>query len=136
MELVNEMYAFIGEGKDVTEADAAVFTAASRSVVLLLSPAVPHITEELWEALGQPPSVVTASWPAWDKELAREDEITIVVQVNGKVRGRLTVGADAADEEIRKRALDDEKVKDYIAGKDIKNVVVVPRKLVNIVVIQ
>ncbi len=136
MELVNEMYAFIGEGKDVTPADAAVFTAASRSVVLLLSPAVPHITEELWEALGQPPSVVTATWPAWDKELAREDEITIVVQVNGKVRGRLTVGADAADEEIRKRALDDEKVRGYIEGKDIKNVVVVPRKLVNIVVIQ
>jgi leucyl-tRNA synthetase len=136
MELVNEMYAFIGEGKDVSPADASVFTSASRSVVLLLSPAVPHIAEELWEALGQPPSVVTASWPAWDKELAREDEITIVVQVNGKVRGRLIVGADAADEEIRKRALDDEKVKGYIEGKDIKNVVVVPRKLVNIVVIQ
>ncbi len=136
MELVNEMYAFIGEGKDVTPADAAAFTAAGKSIVLLLSPAVPHVTEELWEALGQPPSVVTASWPVWDDELAREDEITIVVQVNGKVRGRVTVGADAADEEIRKRALDDEKVRDYIEGKDIKNVVVVPRKLVNIVVIQ
>jgi len=136
MELVNEMYSFIGEGKDVAPADAAVFNDACKSVVLLLSPAVPHITEELWEALGQPPSVVGASWPTWDEKLAREDEITIVVQVNGKVRGRLVVGAGAADEEIRGKALEDEKVKGYIEGKEIKNVVVVPRKLVNIVVAQ
>jgi leucyl-tRNA synthetase len=136
MELVNEAYAFIGEGKDVTNADAAVFRDAVMNAVLLLSPAVPHITEELWEALGQRPSIVSVPWPAWDEELAREGEITIVVQVNGKVRGRLVVGADAADEDIRQRALSDEKVKGYIAGKDIKNVVVVPRKLVNIVVIQ
>jgi leucyl-tRNA synthetase len=136
MELVNEMYTFIGEGKDVTPADAAVFTDASMNAVLLLSPGVPHIAEELWEALGHAPSIVRAPWPTWDEELAREDEITIVVQVNGKVRGRLLVSADTGDEEIRRLALADEKVKGFIGTKDIKNVVVVPRKLVNIVVIQ
>jgi leucyl-tRNA synthetase len=136
MELVNEMYSFISEGTDVARAEAAVFAHAGESAVLLLSPAVPHIAEELWEALGRTPSVVTAAWPKWDEELAREDEITIVVQVNGKVRGRVVVGADTGDEEIRRLALADEKVRGYVEGNDIKNVVVVPRKLVNIVVTQ
>jgi leucyl-tRNA synthetase len=136
MELVNEAYSFMGEDKNVSAADAAVFAAAARNAVLLLSPAVPHIAEELWEALGQRPSIVKAPWPTWDEELAKEDEITIVVQVNGKVRGRLVVAAGAADEKIRELALADEKVQGYVAGKVIKNVVVVPKKLVNIVVIQ
>ncbi|MBN2225473.1 MAG: leucine--tRNA ligase [Deltaproteobacteria bacterium] len=136
MELLNEMYAFVGQGKDVGPADAAVFRDAGMKAVLLLSPAVPHIAEELWGVLGQKPSIVTVPWPVWDEELAKSDEITIVVQVNGKVRGRLSVGADASDEEIRERAISDEKVTGYITGKEIKNVIVVPKKLVNIVVIQ
>jgi leucyl-tRNA synthetase len=136
MELLNEMYVFIGQNKDVGPADAAVFRDAGMKAVLLLSPAVPHIAEELWGVLGQKPSIVTVPWPVWDEELAKADEITIVVQVNGKVRGRLSVGAGVSDEEIRERALSDEKVTGYITGKEIKNVIVVPKKLVNIVVIQ
>jgi leucyl-tRNA synthetase len=134
MELVNEMYAFVGENAQVTGADAAVFLEAAESAVLLLSPAVPHITEELWELLGRAPSVVREAWPSFDEALAREGEITIVVQVNGKVRSRLMVGAETPDEKIRELALADDKVKGHIEGKAIRNVVVVPKKLVNIVV--
>ena len=118
----------------MSEKDALVFADALEKSVVLLSPAVPHIAEELWEALGHTPSVVQVSWPEYDEDLAREEEITIVVQVNGKVRSRLSVDADAEDDRIRELALADDKVKKYTDDKDIRKVVVVPKKLVNIVV--
>jgi leucyl-tRNA synthetase len=134
MELVNEMYSFTGETQETGGADAAVFKEAAEAAVLLLSPAVPHISEELWEILGHRPSIVREKWPTFDERLAKEDEITIVLQVNGKVRGRLVVGAQTPDGAIRELALADEKVIGFIGGKDIQKVVVVPKKLVNIVV--
>ncbi len=134
MELVNEMYAFTADTQPIGGADAAVFKEAAEAAVLLLSPAVPHISEELWEILGHRPSIVREKWPTFDERLAKEDEITIVVQVNGKVRGRLLVGAQTPDDEIKQQALADEKVMGFIEGKDIQKVVVVPKKLVNIVV--
>jgi len=137
MELINEVYGFLAANEErdaVSKSDAQIFADALEKSVLLLSPAVPHITEELWEALGHEPSIVQAPWPEFDAELAKEDEITIVVQVNGKVRSRLTVEANAGDDRIRELALADEKVKKYTDGMNIKKVVVVPKKLVNVVV--
>ncbi len=137
MELVNEMYTFaskIGDERNLSDSDALVFRESAEAAILLLSPAVPHIAEELWEAVGNEPSVVNVPWPVYDEELAREEEITIVVQINGKVRSRLVVGAGISEEKVKEKALMDEKVKRYTDDAEIKKMIVVPEKLVNIVV--
>ncbi|MBN1571944.1 MAG: leucine--tRNA ligase [Deltaproteobacteria bacterium] len=137
MELVNEMYVFIskmGEDRKLSDSDTLVFKESVEKAILLLSPAVPHIAEELWEAVGNAPSVVNVSWPVYDEGLAREEEITIVVQINGKVRSRLVVGAGLSEEKVKEKALMDEKVKKYIEDAEIKNMIVIPEKLVSIVV--
>jgi len=100
--------------------------------VLLLSPYAPHIAEELWEKLGRKPSLAYMPWPKYVEALLVETTITVVVQVNGKVRDRLDVPADITKEDLEKLALANEKVKESITGKQIKKVVVVPGKLVNI----
>jgi leucyl-tRNA synthetase len=105
-----------------------------RSLVLLLAPFAPYLAHELWEMLGENGSLLRARWPKYDPELAKEEEIEIPVQVNGKLRGRVVVPADAGDELVRERALADEKVKTAIAGKQIVKVIIVPAKLINIVV--
>jgi len=134
MELVNEAYAALPDIDEKNVSEALAFKEAIEAAVILLSPAVPHITEELWEALGNEPSVITVPWPTYDETLAKENEITIVVQVNGKVRGRLLIPAQTPDDETKAKALDDDGVKKYIDNKSIIKVVVVPKKLVNIVI--
>ena len=104
-----------------------------RKFVLLLAPFAPYLAHELWEMLGEKESLLRAPWPKYDPELAREEEIEIPVQVNGKLRGRIVVPAGASDELIRERALAEDKIKAAIAGKNFK-VIVVPGKLVNLVV--
>jgi leucyl-tRNA synthetase len=102
--------------------------------VLLLAPFAPHLAEELWRALGHPQTLAYEPWPAYDLALTRADTIEVPVQVNGKVRAKLTVPADIDDDALREAALNDPKVKELIAGKPVRKVIVVPRKLVNIVV--
>jgi leucyl-tRNA synthetase len=102
--------------------------------VLLLSPFAPHLAEELWQALGHPKTLAYEPWPKSDPALMRVDEIEVPVQVNGKVRGKLTVPADIDDDALKERALADERVRAAVAGKRVVKVIVVPRKLVNIVV--
>ncbi|MFQ5957228.1 MAG: leucine--tRNA ligase [Candidatus Brocadiales bacterium] len=104
------------------------------SIILLLAPFVPHICEEMWEALGNGPSVFEQGWPSYDEEAVQEEQLEIVVQVNGKVRSRLIVSPDTEEDEIKARALDDENVKRFLDGKKVVNVISVRRKLVNIVV--
>ena len=84
--------------------------------------------------MGNKGSVIKEPWPSYDPELIKSEEITIVVQINGKVRGRIMAGADIDEEGIKKAVLSDEKIKEWIAGKEIKKLVVVPKKLVSIVV--
>jgi leucyl-tRNA synthetase len=108
--------------------------AVLETLVLLLSPFAPHTAEELWRALGHGESLAYQPWPAHDPNLVKEDQIEIPVQVNGKVRGKVTVAADVDEEALKAAALKDEKVAAAIAGKQIKKTIVVPRKLVNIVV--
>jgi len=133
MELVNELadsVPAVGKGDAATD---AAFSEAVESLALLLSPFAPHIAEEIWERMSKEGSACLAAWPAWEEEIAREAEVTIVVQVNGKVRDRLTVAAGTDEERLTELALASERARGFIAGKSVRNVVVVPDKLVNIV---
>ncbi|MBA2873876.1 leucine--tRNA ligase [Thermaerobacillus caldiproteolyticus] len=101
--------------------------------VKLLSPVCPHIAEELWEKLGHNSTIAYESWPAYDEAKLVEDEVEIVVQINGKVRAKLHVPADASKEQLEQLAMEDAKIKEQIEGKTVRKVITVPGKLVNIV---
>ena len=105
-----------------------------QTLVLLLSPFAPHIAEELWESFGHSESLSRSAWPAFSSEFAREEEIEVAVQVNGKLRSRIFTNASASDDELRDTALADEKIKSAIEGKDVVKVIVIPKRLVNLVV--
>jgi len=105
-----------------------------RSFLCLLSPFAPHICEELWQRLGEEELIANAAWPSWDPELATDETITVVVQVNGKKRDELQVARDTAKEELERLALASENARRFIDGKEPKKVIVVPGRLVNIVV--
>lgn len=100
----------------------------------LLSPYAPHICEEVWQRLGEEELIAHAEWPSWDPELAQDETITIVIQVNGKKRDELQVSRDTAKEELERLALASENAQKFIDGKEPKKVIVVPGRLVNIVV--
>ena len=132
MELVNEIYA--SEVKDrMDEISMRVMQEAIEAAVILLSPFVPHFADELWEALGNSESVIKRPWPDYDREAVVEEEILIVIQVNGKLRDRMTIPASYGEEEVKAWALRSERIRKLIEGKAIKRVILVPRKLVNIV---
>jgi len=102
--------------------------------VRLLSPFAPHTAEELWASLGHETGLTQASWPTFDAEVAKADEVTIPVQVNGKVRARLTVPVDTSEDDLQRLALAEATVQPYISGKTVKKVVVAKGRLVSIVV--
>ena len=107
----------------------------NEKLALLLAPFAPYLAQEIWEELGRQGPVFRQSWPAFDPELAKEDEAEIVVQVNGKLRTRIAALFGTPKEELEKRALaDDNKVQPFIAGKQVVKLITVPDKLVNIVV--
>ena len=103
-------------------------------LLLILAPFAPHIAEELWSALGNTKSIFCAAWPKYDAGMLQEEEIEMVVQVNGKVRDRLKVAPDVTEDEAKETALESEKVKVFTDGKEIKKIIFVPEKLINIVV--
>jgi len=129
MELLNSVYAV----KDKAACSGAI-REALETTVRLLAPFVPHICEELWSGMGQTGSIDAIGWPEADAELMQADEKLIVVQINGKVRARITVAASASNAEVEEQALTDEQVKRFTADKTIRKVIVVPGKLVNVVV--
>ncbi|PIE56978.1 MAG: leucine--tRNA ligase [Desulfobulbus propionicus] len=131
MELVNLISAQLG--KDVA-LDSSVLQEALETTIILLFPMVPHFSEELWEMTGHANRLATVSWPMFDVEAAREQQLTIVVQVNGKVRGRLQVNADIDDDTLKALALEEPKVKNFLDKKTPKKIIVVKKKLVNIVI--
>jgi len=104
------------------------------TLLLLLAPTVPHLAEELWQQTGHSYSIHNQGWPRWDEELAKDEEITLVVQVNGKLRDRITVPVSITETEARGMALERQRVKAYLEGKKIVNIIYVPRRLVNVVV--
>ena len=129
MELVNAIYAF-----KPRQENPGVLREALETVVSLLNPFVPHICEELWLSLGHQQSVEASGWPNWDESALVTEEITLVVQVNGKVRGKITVAVDADSQSIETEALSESNVQRFIAGKQLRKVIVVPGRLINIVV--
>ena len=131
MELVNAIQAF--EPKNAP-GNGPVLKEALESVVLLLAPFVPHFSEELWEGLGHGDGIDVAGWPTVDEAATVDEELLIVVQVNGKLRGKVTVPASAAEDEVKASALADPKVVSFIEGKTVRKIIYVPGKLLNIVV--
>ena len=138
MELVNELYAYEESAARASDGGGAVHTSllaeVQRNLVLLLAPFAPYLAHELWEMLGENENLLKAPWPKYDAELAKEEELEIPVQINGKLRSRVIVPADASESTVLERALADDKVKAAIAGKQIVKKIYVPGKLVNIVV--
>jgi leucyl-tRNA synthetase len=133
MELINLLYQFAVEEVQDAPTQHALWEAAE-ATVLLLSPFTPHIAEDLWQQLGHRDSILRQPWPSYDLTLTQEDEITVVIQVNGRVRSRLTAPASIAEDDLRKAALRHERIQEWITGKAIRKVIIVPQKLVNIVV--
>jgi leucyl-tRNA synthetase len=135
MGLVNELYVYEDAVHQRGEkALPAIIADVQRNVVLMLAPFAPYVAHELWEMLGETSELLRAPWPNYDPQLAKEEEVEIAVQVNGKIKARITVPADAEDDRVRELALADDKVKAAIEGKQIVKVLVVKGRLVNIVV--
>jgi len=136
MELVNELYAYeesVQRGAEQA-APVALMANAQRNLVLMLAPFAPYMAAELWETLGESSNLLRAPWPKYDPTLAKEEEVEMAVQVNGKIRSHITVPADAEEAQIRETALADGKIKAAIADKGVVKVLVVKGRLVNIVV--
>jgi leucyl-tRNA synthetase len=129
MELVNAIYTF-----DQRAEHASVFREAIEAVVRLLTPFVPHIAEELWSQIGYAERLATGSWPVWEDAALVQDDVLIIVQVNGKVRGKVTVPAGLDDEGVRAAALADPNVARFLADQTVRKVIVIPGRLVNVVV--
>ena len=133
MELVNTLFSVTGENAK-QEVDPAVIRASVEAVLLLLYPMAPHFCEELWELTRHLKPLSDAEWPEFDPEAAKDEEITIVIQINGKVRSRLQVAPGIADDQLKEMAVSDERVKKFINDKKIRKIIVVKNRLVNIVV--
>jgi leucyl-tRNA synthetase len=133
MELVNVLYQ-VAKPADNNRTALAVIRETIESIVLLLAPIVPHVAEELWTDIGKTDSLADAPWPSYDPAIAAEEEITIVIQINGKLRSRINVPAEEEAEKIKDLAMADEKIVKMVEGKQVVKVVYVPKKLVNIVV--
>ncbi|MGN0706140.1 MAG: leucine--tRNA ligase [Lentihominibacter sp.] len=129
MELVNELYKY-REG-DVNQ---ALFGTAVRTVIVLMAPFVPHITEEIWQDLGYEGSVHEQSWPSYDEAALVKDEVEIVVQINGKNKEKINIPGEATREEMLKIAEDNETIKELTAGMNVVKVIAVPGRLINVVV--
>ncbi len=133
MELMNAVDA-LKVNPDSSEQVRAVFHETVETIVVLISPFAPHIAEELWQELGRAPSILNAEWPRVNEAALYREEVEIVLQVNGKLRGRILVGAGADQASIEQEALADPQVQKWIEGKTVRKVIVVPGRLVNIAV--
>ena len=133
MEMVNFLY-LVEDADWESPGTGPALREAIEILLLMLSPFAPHVSEELWEGIGRKELVMTQPWPRFDEDVARAEEILVVVQINGKLRSRITVDAETTEEEIRSRVMADPRVLEYTKGKAIRKMVYVPKKLVSIVV--
>jgi leucyl-tRNA synthetase len=130
MELVNELYAQEPLDQDVSP---TILKRVLAVMVLMLSPMTPHIAEEMWEMLGNSGTISRQKWPQYREDLTREEQIEIIIQINGRLRGKMLVDENLTEDETRDRALSDPRIAPLLVGKEILKIVVVPKKLVNIV---
>ena len=133
-ELTNAIYDWKAKKKELTNEDKNVMSFAVISLIKLMAPVTVHMSEEIWTELGYIDSIHTDEWCKWDENLAKASKITLVVQVNGKVKDKIEVDESVSDEKLKTAALSSEKIKEITTGKEIVKVIVVPKKLVNIVV--
>lgn len=135
MEFVNGLYKFTAERAQLrTPEETVALREAAHTLTLLLAPFAPHLAEELWEMLGQPPSVATQPWPRYEPALIVSERLTIPIQVNGKLRSKIEVPADWSEEQIIAHARQDPKLQEWLQGKPSHKVIYVPKKLLNFVV--
>ena len=134
MELVNETNQFLNADGKKDAVDWSVVRKAIETAILLLSPLVPHITDELWQMMGHKDFLLNVSWPTYSEAALITEKKLIILQVNGKVRNRIEVAVSSSDKELEALALADEKIQRFLKGKSIKRVIVVQKKLVNVVV--
>jgi len=125
---------YLTKVKEEGTVSLSTWNEAIDSLLLLLAPACPHITEELWQQRGHEYSIHNQKWPKWDEGLAKDEEVTLVVQVNGKLRDRIAVPASITEAEAKKLALESKRVKVHLEGKKIVKTIYVPGRLVNLVV--
>ena len=128
--------AFVDEfdGRDATGVERAAVSEAVESVVLLLAPMVPHVSEELWERMGGRGSVFAAAWPTFDELAAAEDVVTVAVQLNGKLRAEVEAERGASEEAVMTLAMADERIKRHLEGKTVRKVIHVQDRILNLVV--
>jgi leucyl-tRNA synthetase len=137
MELSNALGDFAVPPSEATDSDAYAVREALESLVVMLTPFAPHAAEEMWEGLGYSGGIlsgVAVRWPIANNTLARKEELEIPVQINGKLRARISATPDASEDELRTAALADDKVREWMDGREVVKVIVVPQRLVNIVV--
>ena len=130
MELINEMYKY----KELDTRNEGIIREGIETIVTILAPFTPHVGEELWTMIGKEGSVFDISWPKYDEAALVQDEVEVIVQVNGKLRAKISMDANISKEDMEKIALENDKVQVAIEGKNIVKVIAVPKKLINIVV--
>ena len=130
MRLVNEIHA--QEPLDV-DFSPVILKRVLEALLLMLSPMAPHISEELWQMLGHSSGLAHEKWPAYREDLAREEQFEVIIQINGRLRGKILVDDGLSEDETRERALNDPRISVLIDGKQVTKTIVVPKKLVNIV---
>jgi len=124
---------YLANLKSSRRCDSLAWREALDSLLLLLAPTAPHLAEELWTRTGHPYSIHNQKFPTWDEELTREEEFTLIIQINGKVRDKVSVPTSITEDEVVKLALSRERVKLYLNEKKVLRTIYVPHKLVNIV---
>jgi leucyl-tRNA synthetase len=134
MELVNDVYRFLNSDQDKGDKAWSVIREAVEVTVLLLSPVVPHITEEMWRMVGHEDFILNVPWPDYREDALEVEKRLVVLQVNGKVRNRIEVPSSFTEKQIEEAALADVRVKQFTEGREIRKVIVVQKKLVNVVV--
>jgi leucyl-tRNA synthetase len=135
MELLNGMYAYAPIEKEALApgADAAVVSELAETLTLLLSPFAPHLGEELWQQLGHDTTVYRAPWPAFDPAVAASDSVNVMIQINGKIKGKISAGLDCSEEEVKAAAMENDKIAQLLAGRRIVKTIFVKNKMLSIV---
>jgi leucyl-tRNA synthetase len=134
MELVNLLYQVDREQVRKQENGCAVLRKALETVLILLSPFAPHIADELWSRLGHPEPLIRVPWPAWREDALAQDRVMLVVQVNGKVRGRVLLAGNASEDDASRAVTEDEKLRRFLEGRAVRRVIYIPGRLINIVI--
>jgi len=133
MELTNEVYSYLND-RSAEDTNTALIKEVAEKIILLLAPFAPFITEELWDYLGHAENVHSAQWPEYKEEALKKDEITIVIQVNGKVRDKINIAADASEAEVKEQVMEEEKIQSYLEDGNLVKTIYIPKKLVNLVI--